>query len=68
MFQPSIETMSPRERASLQQERLEALVRERLETAWGIDARHIYGSIPRQETGKARRVWERTSDADPFRA
>ncbi len=26
------------------------------------------GSIPRQETGKARRVWERTSDADPFRA
>jgi hypothetical protein len=25
------------------------------------------GSIPRQETGKARRVWERTSDADPFR-
>jgi phenylacetate-CoA ligase len=26
------------------------------------------GSIPRQETGKARRVWERTSDVDPFRA
>jgi phenylacetate-CoA ligase len=26
------------------------------------------GSIPRQETGKARRVWERTNDADPFRA
>jgi phenylacetate-CoA ligase len=26
------------------------------------------GSIPRQETGKARRVWERTSDVDPYRA
>jgi phenylacetate-CoA ligase len=26
------------------------------------------GSIPRQETGKARRVWERTNDTDPFRA
>jgi len=26
------------------------------------------GSIPRQETGKARRVWDRTSEADPFRA
>jgi phenylacetate-CoA ligase len=26
------------------------------------------GSIPRQETGKARRVWERTHDTDPFRA
>jgi phenylacetate-CoA ligase len=26
------------------------------------------GSIPRQETGKARRVWERTDDLDPFRA
>ena len=26
------------------------------------------GSIPRQETGKALRVWERTSDAVPFRA
>jgi hypothetical protein len=24
------------------------------------------GSIPRQETGKARRVFERTTDADPF--
>jgi phenylacetate-CoA ligase len=26
------------------------------------------GSIPRQETGKTRRVWQRTDDADPFRA
>jgi phenylacetate-CoA ligase len=26
------------------------------------------GSIPRQETGKARRLWEREGDADPFRA
>jgi phenylacetate-CoA ligase len=25
------------------------------------------GSIPRQETGKAKRVWERTGDGDPFR-
>jgi phenylacetate-CoA ligase len=25
------------------------------------------GSIPRQEVGKARRVWERTGDEDPFR-
>jgi phenylacetate-CoA ligase len=25
------------------------------------------GSIPRQEVGKARRVWERTGDQDPFR-
>jgi phenylacetate-CoA ligase len=25
------------------------------------------GSLPRQETGKAKRVWERTSDVDPFR-
>jgi len=26
------------------------------------------GCIPRQETGKAQRVWERTADVDPYRA
>ncbi len=43
--------------------RLEERLRLRVEVSVGPP-----GSIPRQETGKARRVWERVSDADPFRA
>jgi hypothetical protein len=43
-------------------ERLESRLRVRVEVVVGPP-----GSIPRQEVGKARRVWERTGDADPFR-
>ena len=45
------------------EERLAQRMRIRVEVFVGA-----YGSIPRQEVGKARRVWERTTDADPFRA
>jgi phenylacetate-CoA ligase len=43
-------------------ERLHARLRIHVEVAVGPP-----GSIPRQEVGKARRVWERTEDRDPFR-
>ena len=46
---------------------LERRLAERLRVRVGVSIGPP-GSIPRQETGKARRVWERTSDADPFRA
>ena len=43
-------------------ERLESRLRVRVEVVVGPP-----GSIPRQEVGKARRVWERTGEEDPFR-
>jgi phenylacetate-CoA ligase len=43
-------------------ERLESRLRLRVEVVVGPP-----GSIPRQEVGKARRVWERTGDEVPFR-
>jgi phenylacetate-CoA ligase len=49
-------------RARLEQ-RFEQRLRLRVEVFVGPP-----GSIPRQETGKARRVWERATDSDPFRA
>jgi phenylacetate-CoA ligase len=49
------------------QARLERRLAERLRLRVAVSIGPP-GSIPRQETGKARRVWERTSDADPFRA
>jgi len=43
-------------------ERLETRLRVRVDVVVGPP-----GSIPRQEVGKARRVWERTGDEEPFR-
>ncbi len=48
-------------------DRLEQRLAERLRLRVAVSVGPP-GSIPRQETGKARRVWERTGDADPFRA
>jgi phenylacetate-CoA ligase len=42
-------------------QRLESRLRVRVETIVGPP-----GSIPRQEVGKVRRVWERTGEEDPF--
>jgi phenylacetate-CoA ligase len=47
-----------------------ARVVERLETRLRVRVAVVVGppgSIPRQEVGKARRVWERTGEEDPFR-
>jgi phenylacetate-CoA ligase len=50
-------------------ERVEAVLRERLERDLRLRVRVVVGepgSLPRQELGKAKRVFERTSDADPL--
>jgi phenylacetate-CoA ligase len=44
------------------EERLESRLRVRVAAFVGEP-----GSIPRQEVGKARRLWERTGEEDPFR-
>ena len=57
-------------RAAADREAVRARLAERLEVRLRVRVAAFVGepgSIPRQEVGKARRVWERTGEEDPFR-
>jgi len=66
---PNLEVHCELVSAETDRDAIEARIRERLASTLRlrVDVRLAGpGALPRQEVGKAKRVWERTGDADPF--